>query len=275
MFFKERYGPWALVTGASSGIGAEFARQLAHAGLNLVLVARRKSRLDQLARQIEEQNRVQVRTVRADLSRPDFAVDILSATASIDIGLLVNNAGFGLAGNFLDHGVDEELALLDVNCRAPLVLTHVFGRKMARRKRGGIIFVSSVSGYIATPFEASYAASKVYELFLAQSLRYELRKHGVDVLALCPGVTSTEFHELAGIRPVAAMPVEPVVAAAITTLGKRSAVVTGWHNRMLVFFLKFAPRWTATFQAGRVMEGLVFNNGADGDRPDRDVDRAM
>src|ERR1051325_7012702 len=97
MFFKERYGPWALVTGASSGIGAEFARQLARAGLNLVLVARRKSRLDQLAQQIEEQNRVQVRTVRADLSRPDFAVDILSATASIDIGLLVNNAGFGLA----------------------------------------------------------------------------------------------------------------------------------------------------------------------------------
>jgi short-subunit dehydrogenase len=273
MLFKERYGPWALVTGASSGIGAEFGRQLARAGLNLVLVARRKTRLDQLAQQIEEQHRIQVRTVRADLSRPDFIADILSATRSIEVGLLVNNAGFGLAGNFLDHRLQDEAALLSVNCRAPLVLTHVFGRKMARRKRGGIIFVSSVSGYLATPFEASYAASKVYELFLAESLRYELRKYGVDVLALCPGVTSTEFHELAGIRPVAAMPVEPVVAAAITKLGKRSAVVTGWHNRMLVFCLRFVPRWTATVQAGRIMEGLVLKNGG-GERAERNVDRA-
>jgi short-subunit dehydrogenase len=275
MFSTERYGPWALVTGASSGIGAEFARQLARAGLNLVLVARRKARLDELAEQMEEQHRIQVRTVRADLSRPDFIADILSATQAIEIGLLVNNAGFGLAGSFLDHGMDDELALLDVNCRAPLILTHAFGRKMTRRKRGGIIFVSSVSGYIATPFEASYAASKVYELFLAHSLRYELKKHGVDVLALCPGVTNTEFHELAGMRPVAAMPVEPVVAVALEKLGKRSAVVSGWHNRMLVFFLKLAPRWTATAHAGRVMEGLVFRNGDGGDRPDRDVDRGQ
>ena len=110
---------------------------------------------------------------------------------------------------------------------------------------------------------------------MAQSLRVELRKHGVDVLALCPGVTSTEFHGLAGTRPVAAMPVEPVVAAAPETLGKRSAVVTGWHNRMLVFFLRFAPRWTATVQAGRVREGLVLKNGDGGDRPDREVDRAQ
>jgi short-subunit dehydrogenase len=272
MLFKERYGPWALVTGASSGIGAEFARQLARAGLNLVLIARRKARLDELAQQIEEHDRIQVRTVRADLSRPDFMADILSATRSIEIGLLVNNAGFGLAGAFLDHGVDEEIALLDVNCRAPLILTHVFGRQLTARKRGGIIFVSSVSGYLATPFEASYAASKVYELFLAESLRYELRKYGVDVLALCPGVTRTEFHELAGIRPVAAMPVEPVVAAALQKLGKRSAVVTGWHNRMLVFCLRFAPRWTATVQAGRIMEGLVLKNGG-GERAERNVDR--
>jgi uncharacterized protein len=273
MLFKERYGPWALVTGASSGIGAEFARQLARAGLNLVLVARRKARLDELAHQIEEHDRIQVRTVRADLSRPYFIADILSATRAIEIGLLVNNAGFGLAGNFLDHRLQDEAALLNVNCRAPLVLTHVFGRKMARRKIGGIIFVSSVSSYIATPFEASYAASKVYELFLAQSLRYELRKHGVDVLALCPGVTNTEFHDLAGIRPVAAMPVEPVVAAALQKLGKRSAVVTGWHNRMLVFCLRFVPRWTATVQAGRIMEGLVLKNGG-GARAERNVDRA-
>ena len=202
MTFVERYGPWALVTGASAGIGAEFARQLSEMGLNLVVVARRRQKLEDLARDLESRNKVQVRIVTADLSQPDFLPLILSKTDSIDVGLLVNNAGFGIAGKFLEHEVKKELALLDVNCRAPLILTHAFGRQMRQRKRGGIIFVSSVSGYIATPYESSYAASKVYELFLAESLRYELGKEGVDVLALCPGSTDTEFHEIAGSRPV-------------------------------------------------------------------------
>jgi short-subunit dehydrogenase len=149
MTFKERYGPWALVTGASSGIGAEFARQLAGIGLNLILVARRKQRLEDLARQLESTNKIAVQTIAADLSRADFLPLIASAIDSIEVGLLVNNAGFGLAGEFLDHEIEKELALLDVNCRVPLVLTHVIGRQMAQRKRGGVIFVSSVSGFVA------------------------------------------------------------------------------------------------------------------------------
>ena len=257
MTFKERYGPWALVTGASSGIGAEFSSQLAAMGLNLILVARRKQRLDDLAQQLEEKNKIQVRTLRADLSRPDFMPAVLSATQSIEVGLLVNNAGFGLAGNFLDHQLEKEVALLDVNCRAPVILTHGFGRKMAARGRGGIIFVSSVSGYIATPFEATYAASKAYELFLAESLRYELKNKGVDVLALCPGSTDTEFHEVAGSRPVAAMAVELVVDVALKMLGKKPVAIPGWHNRLLVYLLKFTPRRLHTLIGGRVMGNLV------------------
>ena len=257
MTFKERYGPWALVTGASAGIGAEFSSQLAELGLNLILVARRKQRLDDFAQQLEERNKIQVRTLRADLSRPDFMPAVLSATQSIEVGLLVNNAGFGLAGNFLDHQLEKEVALLDVNCRAPLILTHGFGRKMAARGRGGIIFVSSVSGYIATPFEATYAASKAYELFLAESLRYELKNKGVDVLALCPGSTDTEFHEVAGSRPVAAMAVELVVDVALKMLGKKPVAIPGWHNRLLVYLLKFTPRRLHTLIGGRVMGNLV------------------
>jgi short-subunit dehydrogenase len=255
--FKDRYGPWALVTGASSGIGAEFSSQLAALGLNLILVARRKQRLDDLALRLEERNNIQVRTLRVDLSQPDFISVILAAIQSIEVGLLVNNAGFGLAGNFLAHPLERELALLDVNCRAPLLLTHEFGRKMIERGRGGIIFVSSVSGYIATPSEANYAASKAYELFLAESLWYELKKDGVDVLALCPGVTVTEFHDLAGIKPVAPMQVNPVVALALKKLGKKPSVIAGWHNRLLVSLIKFVPRWMTTAQAGRVMENLL------------------
>ncbi len=257
MTFKEHYGPWALITGASSGIGAEFARQLADMGLNLVLVARRKQRLDDLAQQLESKNRIHVKAIIADLSQADFLPLILAGTQSLEIGLLVNNAGIGLARKFLDHELERELALLDVNCRAPLVLTHVFGRQMAERKRGGIIFVSSVSGYLATPFEASYAASKVYELFLAESLGYELKGVGVDVLALCPGSTDTEFHNLSGSRPVAAMAVEPVVALALKNLGRKPVAIPGWHNRLLVYLLKFTPRQVHTILAGRIMDNLV------------------
>jgi len=257
MTFVERYGPWALVTGASAGIGAEFARQLSEKGLNLVLVARRRQRLEDLARDLESRNKVQVRIVTVDLSQPDFLPTILSVTNSIEIGLLVNNAGFGLAGHLIEHELEKELQLLDVNCRAPLVLTHAFGRQMAQRKRGGIIFVSSVSAYIATPFEASYAASKVYELFLAESLGYEFKKKGVDMLALCPGSTDTEFHEIAGSRPVAAMAVEPVVRLALKKLGKTSVAIPGWHNRLLVYLLKFTPRRVHSYFAGKVMGNLV------------------
>jgi len=257
MTFKERYGPWALITGASSGIGAEFARQLAALGLNLILVARRKQRLDDLARQLEGADKITVQTIAADLSRPDFLPLIASAIGSMEVGLLVNNAGFGLAGEFVDHELEKELALLDVNCRATLVLTHVFGRQMAQRQRGGIIFVSSVSGFIATPFAAHYAASKAYDLFLAESLGYELKQHGVDVLALCPGSTATEFHVVAGSRPVAAMAVAPVVDLAIKTLGKKPVAIPGWHNGLLVSVLKFTPRRLLTLFAGRVVEKLT------------------
>jgi uncharacterized protein len=254
MTFRERYGPWALVTGASAGIGAEFAVQLAGMGLNLVLLARRKQRIEDLARQLESRNKIYTKTIVADLTQSDFLARVMAETQSIDIGLVVNNAGFGLAGKFLDHELEKELALFDVNCRAQLMLTHAFGRQMAQRKRGGIIFVSSVSGYIATPFASSYAASKVYELFLAESLGYELSKVGVDALALCPGSTATEFHQVAGLQPIAAMAVQPVVQSALKRLGKKRVVITGWHNRFLVWLLKLTPRSIHAPLAGRVLE---------------------
>lgn len=254
--FQEKYGPWALVTGASSGIGAEFAKQLAEKNLNLVLIARRKERLERLAGQLEKKHNVQVKTITADLSRPDFMSLVYPVIQTREIGLLVNNAGFGIGGNFLEHDLQRELALLDVNCRAPLILAHEIGQQMAQRRRGGIIFVSSVSAYMATPFEASYAASKAYELFLAESLWYELKHHGVDVLAHCPGSTVTEFHEVAGTGEFAAMPVEPVVALALKKLGKKQSVIAGWHNRLLVCLTKIAPRRIMTTLAGKVIDNL-------------------
>jgi len=257
MIFIERYGPWALVTGASAGIGKEFAVQLADMGLNLVLLARRKQRLEDLAHQLESRNKIQTKTIVADLAQLDFLPHVVAKTQSMEIGLLVNNAGFGVAGRFLDHELEKELALLDVNCRAPLMLTHVFGSQMAKRNRGGIIFVSSVSGYIATPFASTYAASKVYELFLTEALGYEFAKEGVDMLALCPGSTATEFHQIAGLQPVAGMAVQPVVQSALKQLGKKRVAIPGWYNRIIVWLLKLMPRSIPVSMAGRVMEKRI------------------
>jgi len=262
--FQERYGPWALVTGASSGIGAEFARQLAARGLNLVLVARRKERLETLARQLIERHRIQAHAIAVDLSQPDFMSSLRAVTDALEIGLLVNNAGFALTGRFLDNELERELSLLNVNCRAPLILAHEFGRKMVARGRGGIIFVSSVMAHISSPYWTSYSASKAWNLLVGEALCYELKTYGVDVLALCPGGTNTEFKNVAGIQGnYPQMPVEPVVASALRALGRKPSLIAGLQNRATYLFMKLLPRrwitrvWTVT--AERLVKDKLAN----------------
>src|SRR5262249_3071292 len=182
--FVERFGPWALITGASSGIGEAFARRLAEYGLNLVLVARRENRLRKLADELQGHHSVSARVVPVDLSRDDFLPAIEQATADVQVGLLVNNAGIATSGNFLDNDLDSELALLHVNSRAPLVLTHHFAKAMRQRGRGGIIFLTSAVAFAGVPSWSNYAASKAYDLVLAEGLAKELHKDGVSVLAL-------------------------------------------------------------------------------------------
>ncbi len=142
--FRSKYGPWALITGASSGIGAEFARQLARQKLNLVLIARTKKKLEQLSQTLSAQNDVEVKIIVADLSQREQIETILQQTEGIDVGLLVNNVGREDGGHFLDSDINRVIQTLDLNCRVPLELTHAFARKMATRQRGGIIFLSSV-----------------------------------------------------------------------------------------------------------------------------------
>ena len=224
-----KYGEWALVTGASSGIGAEFCRQLAARKLNLVLVARRADRLQQLSATLTQAHGIETRVVVADLSRDDFLAPIAAATDALDVGLLVNNAGFALTGKFLEHVLDGALALQNVNCRAPMMLAHHFGRRMVQRGRGGIINVSSASAFMPLPYWSQYAASKIYLLHLSEALWFELKDQGVDVLALCPGSTRTEFARIAGTQ-MQGMDPEYVVARALASIGRRPSVVPGLGN---------------------------------------------
>ena len=171
---RDRYGPWALITGASSGIGASFARELAARRFNLVLLARREERLRELAGDLQNRYSISIQVIAADLARDDFMGVVERGTEGLDIGLLVNNAGTGEPGNFLSSDLDEEIRMLNVNCRAPIVLTHYFGRAMRQRGRGGVIFLSSVVAFAGMPAWSSYAATKAQNLLFAEGLSAEL-----------------------------------------------------------------------------------------------------
>jgi short-subunit dehydrogenase len=255
--FVERFGPWALVTGASSGMGEAFARKLAEIGLHLVLVARREDRLRKLADDLQRAHSVKTRVVAADLSRDDFMPLIQQTTDDLLVGLLVNNAGIATAGRFLENDLDSELALLHVNNRAPLILAHHFGGRMHARGRGGLIFVSSTVAVAGVPLWSNYAASKAHDLVFAEGLAKELRKEGISVLVLCPGPTRTELWP-PGAKPLFPMQPGAVVDLALKKLGRRTTIVAGWINSVMVFSTRLLPRsWNAAifgWVVGRMLE---------------------
>jgi uncharacterized protein len=254
--FVERFGPWAVVTGASSGIGEAFAQRLAAMRMNLVLVARREDRLRRLAVSLEREYSVRAQVVPADLSREDFMPLIERATADLQVGLLVNNAGIATTGKFLDNDLRSELAMVHINNRAPLILAHHFGRLMQKQGRGGIIFLASSVAFTGVPRWSNYAASKAHDLVFAEGLAKELSRDGISVLALCPGATQTEFWP-SGAKPLLPMKPNAVVDVALKKLGRKTTVVAGWMNSMTAFSTRLLPRsWNATI-FGWVIGGMV------------------
>jgi uncharacterized protein len=243
--FVERFGPWALVTGASSGIGEAFARRLAAIGMNLVLVARREERLRKLAADLTNRHSIRARVVPVDLSRDDFLPLIAQATEDLQIGLLVNNAGIAPTGPFLENDLGSELVLVSVNTRAPLILAYHFRRAMQKHGRGGMIFLSSTLAFAGVPSWSAYAASKAHALEFAEGLAQELRKDSISVLAVCPGPTRTNLWP-ASARPRFAMEPDAVVDVALKELGRKTTVVAGWLNSTIVFSTRLLPRsWNA------------------------------
>jgi short-subunit dehydrogenase len=190
--FLDRYGPWAIVAGASEGTGASFSRQIAAYGVNVVLVARRPAPLAALAAEIREQSRVEARTVSLDLSRPDADRELVAATEGLDVGLLIYNAGADEHGTkFLDLDVDEWVAMVQRNCVVPLRLSHHYARAMVDRGRGGIMLVTSAAAWAGGDRLATYGATKAFDLVFGEALWAELSPKGVDVLSFVLGSTDT------------------------------------------------------------------------------------
>ncbi len=257
--FLERYGPWALVAGASEGLGAAFARALAERGLNLVLLARRPDALAQVAAPLRA--RVEVRTEALDLGAPGLADALRERTRGLEIGLCVYNAAYSRVGGFLERPLAEHHAVVDVNCRGPLTVAHTLGQPMRARGRGGVILMSSMTAFTAAPRIAAYGASKAFNLALGEALWHELGPAGVDVLVCCAGATRTPgFLRTIREQGPSAMSPEAVVAEALGALGRGPSVVPGLANRLAAFALtRLLPRRRAVTimgaQTAKLREG--------------------
>jgi len=235
---KQQFGPWALVTGASSGIGVEFARQIATAGINLVLVARREALLNEVGRRITRDFGVQFRALAMDLSQEGFVPMLAEHTKDLDIGLVVSNAGTANAGEFLklDRQLLEET--LRLNTMSHLDIAHYFGRRLAERRRGGLILVGAMGAENGIPCIANDGGAKAYVHSLGEALHYEFKPLGVYVTVLATGFADTPVLEKLGFdpktMPLKPMSVEQCVSEGLSGLRKnRSRIVPGRLNRIM------------------------------------------
>jgi short-subunit dehydrogenase len=248
-----------LITGASSGIGEAFARKLATLGRSVLLVARSEDKLINLCNELGRTNSIRAQYLVMDLSQPDVGARIFEETQQrgLVIDMLVNNAGFGSFGDFSKLELSRELSMIDLNIKSLVDLTHRFLVPMREMKQGVIINVASTAGFQPVPFMATYAATKAFVLTFSEALWEENRPFGVHVMALCPGVTETNFFEAArGQKPPArvAQTADQVVDAAIAGLRRRkNVVISGFSNMMVVESERFLPRSLVVRVAGKMM----------------------
>lgn len=255
--FVNNYGPWALVTGASDGIGQGFARALARRGLNLVLVARRHGRLAALANELEQEHLVECRVLAVDLTRPEGYTDTIEAVTDLDVGLVVCAAGFGTSGPFLEGELNNELNMLQLNCGISAALSWELGPRLTLRGRGGLILLSSIVAFQGVPRSAHYAATKAYIQTLAEGLRLEWRDLGIDVLAVAPGPVSSGFAARAGMTMGKAEQPDRVAEESLRALGRTGMVRPGWRSKLLGYSLAMTPRRGRSRIMGMVMRGMT------------------
>jgi short-subunit dehydrogenase len=254
--FRHKYGPWALVAGGSEGLGAAFASELARRGLNLILISRRPGPLAETAGALRAEHAVQVRTLSLDLADPATMAVVERETARDEIGLLVCNAAVAYTGAFLKQELAEYQRILDVNCRSSLGLIHAHAKKMAARKRGGIVVMSSLAAFQGSPMVAVYGATKAFLVMLAEALADELKPLGVDVLACCPAVVLTpnflsDGHAPDGPAPLSMQPAD-VARETIKALGRKTIVVPGAMSKLAHFMMvRLMPRRTTVALLGR------------------------
>jgi len=260
--FAARYGPWAMVAGASEGIGAAYTEQLATRGLNLVLVARRAELLQSLASELSKKYNVEIKIIPLDLSAANAVEQIAENTKDMEIGLLVYNAAFSAIGPFLERPLDDHIKEINTNAFTPLKLIYLFAEQMLGRGHGGILLMSSLSAFQGSAYISTYAATKAFNIVLAEGLWEEWRERGVDVLVCVSGAVKTpnyvasEPEQTGGLGDMAMTP-EQVVREALNALGKGPYVIPGRINRISSFVIRhLLPRKSAVKLMGRILRKM-------------------
>jgi short-subunit dehydrogenase len=254
-----KYGSWAVVAGASEGLGAAWAEALAARGMHLILIARRSEVLNATAASIRARHTVEVRPIALDLAAAGFAAELDRLTRDLEVGFGVFNAAHAPRGRFLDLTLEDQVRSVEVNCRGPLTLAHVLGRRMAERGRGGLVLMSSLTAFQGSPFIATYGATKAFNLVLGEGLWFELRARGVDVLACAAGATRTPgfLRASPGGEPGMIEPAQ-VVEEALGKLGRSGVMIPGRFNRFASFLMRrVLPRRTAVGILGDRTKNLV------------------
>jgi hypothetical protein len=244
--FADRYGPWAVVLGASEGLGAGYAEGLAQRGLNVVVAARRHEPLQQVADEIARRHGVEVRAVPLDLARSDFLDALRAVSDRIDVGLVVYNGASGYVGPMAEQGVDSLRSIIGVNCTGPLLVCEHFGRRLLERGRGGIVLMGSAAGLAGSAYNSAYAASKAFDIVLGESLWAEWHERGLDVMAVIgPAIDTPNFRAVnpeAREGMPAPMPPAVVVQEVLDALGTTPSFVPGQDVREMLAMLGTLPR---------------------------------
>jgi uncharacterized protein len=251
-------GKWALVTGASAGIGVAIARELAACGAKLILTARRRDRIESLAAELAASHRTETRIVVADLNDPAAPQQIYAATegAGLAVDILINNAGLGHYGEFYKLDPEQEYSMVRVNCEAVVRLSRLFVPRMVERRRGYVLIVASTASFQPIPYDAVYAATKVFDRFFALALAEEVERFGIKITALCPGTTETEFFDVSGGGGVfrrfgGLQPAQEVARKALVALARgQRTIVPKFKAALVAFLVRFVPtgRVTATLE---------------------------
>ncbi|MFK7999075.1 MAG: SDR family NAD(P)-dependent oxidoreductase [Polyangiales bacterium] len=249
--FARRYGAWALIAGASDGLGAAFAHALAARGLKLVIIARRENLLEELAAELRSAHGVEVRTLALDLATPDLRERLANVCADIEVGLAIHNAAFAPVGAVLERELDDLLKAVDVNVRAPLTLVHALAPAMVARGRGGILLMSSLAGLQGSPRLATYAGTKAFNNIFGEALWHELRDGGVDVEVCCAGAIRTPGFAAASTKDApGTLDAEVVAQRALDSMARGPVLVPGFVNRIASLFLGLLPRrWAVAIMA--------------------------
>lgn len=255
---KNAYGNWALVTGATSGIGKELAIKLAESGFNIVITGRREELLTTLKTTLTERFSVEIIPVTGDLSLQQDIAALLEKISHLSMGIVILNAGFGTSGKLINANIEDELNLVDLNCKTVLRMAHYFANKMkGESRKGALVFLSSIVGFQGVPNAANYAASKAYVQSLGEGMARELKPFGIHVLCAAPGPVNSGFAKRADMQMGNALEPKNIVNAILNAIGRKTTVFPGFLTKFLVFNLGLLPRWGKVRVMEKVMGGFT------------------